>query len=92
MSVRAHRVRKIEYNGESFNLSFDEDLVDFLDAEDRLFDQLNEDGCGFAEISVETLERALTEVNLEPETKKAIEKDLNWAKENDQDWIRYYFF
>lgn len=92
MSVRAHRVKKMELNGVSFNLNLDEDLVNFLDQEDRLFDQLWEDGCGLAEISVETLKKALTEVKLDPETRRAIERDINWAEKNDQDWLQYYLF
>ena len=92
MSVRAHRINKVEYNGESFNLWHDKELVDFLDTEDRLFDQLNEDGCGFAEISVETLKKALAELNLRPERREAIEADVKWAKERGEDWILYYLF
>ena len=92
MSAKAYRVEAIKCSGQSFDLSSDEDLVNFLNWEERLLGQLNESGSGLVEISVETLKKALTEVNLRPETKKAVENDIDWAKRKNQDWIRYYFF
>jgi len=93
MSVRAYRIDKIEIENEkTFNLWHDGELMDFLDSEGCL-ENLNGDGCGILEVSVEQLERALEEVdNLDEETKKAIKEDIDWAKRKKGEYILYNCF
>jgi hypothetical protein len=92
MSVRAHRIKKIDFEKqETFNLWHDEKLMDFLN-EHGIYDTLNE-CCGLTELPVSVLEEAIKEVKeLDKYTRKAIEKDIAWAKKNKEDYIQYYCF
>lgn len=97
MSVRAHRVIKVEYAPEtSFNLSHDEKLVSLLDGWDGIWCNLNDDGCGQVSISVDSLRAALgraTELELDPETIEAITDDIAFAvKVEGEDYVTYDFF
>lgn len=59
MSVRAYKVKKVEYaDSPTFNLwHCHEELATVLD----INQQLNEDGCGYIEISKETIKEAIKE-------------------------------
>ena len=93
MSIRAHRVNKLEYGGESFNLFNDEDLIAFLNQEENIYERLNADGAGFIELPAETIKRALREIEtLDPYTKKALQEDLAWAEKEDKEYILYDCF
>jgi hypothetical protein len=96
MSVRAHRVVKVEYAPEaSFNLYWDGKLVEFIEGHDGVWDRLNSDGCGQACIAVETLEEAISkngELNLDEDTVKVLKEDIEAAKAEGEEYITYDFF
>ena len=93
MSIIAHRVEKLEYGGEDFNLFNDEELIAFLDEEEDFYSNLNADGVGFIELPVETIKRVLKEVEtLDPSTKKALKEDLAWAEKKEKEYILYDCF
>ena len=88
MSVRAHRVKKIEYDRCSFNLWHHQELSDFL----GVYEQLNEDACGLVEVSVEKLKEAVETLSLDTDTKKLLEDDIAFAEKNGNDYVMYYCF
>jgi hypothetical protein len=97
MSVSANRIIEIkietEYN--SFNLWHDRKLMDFLDTEADFFSQLNADGTGISEVSVEVLENAVSkavELELDADTVANIKKDIAWAKEHKEEFVEYYCY
>lgn len=93
MSVRARRINRIEYESDNtFNLSFDEELMDFLERK-GFYESLNQDNVGITEVTVETLQEALDEVvGLDKDLRKSIETDIAWAKKKGEDYIQYYCF
>ena len=91
MSVRAYRVKKIDYvTPNSFNLWHDDELVKFFDEEYGLYESLTE-GNGLTCLPVEALERAIAELDLEDFTIEALKKDIEAGKA-DNGWIQYYCF
>lgn len=91
MSVRAYRVNEIKYEEDStFNLWFDEDLVYAL--EDMGYLNTSVYDGGFVEVPIKALEEILREVNLSPETKEAIKKDIEYAKKKKNNHVLYYCF
>lgn len=93
MSVRAHRVIKIEWaKPESFNLWHDDDLVDFLDKELGLYEILNEDNTGLVEIPTDILEKAIKEVSMADNTKSSLQEDIEAAKKAGDSYVTYYCF
>ena len=54
MSVRAHRVIKIETAGDSFNMSHETELMDFIvsNSHNDIESKLDESGCGLFEVPV----------------------------------------
>ncbi|MHB1696515.1 MAG: hypothetical protein ACYCSQ_00185 [bacterium] len=64
MSVRAHRIIEIKDAGESFNITHDRKLIDFLEGICDIGHNLNEDGCGIFDIPVTVLKQAINEVPL----------------------------
>ncbi len=91
MSIRAHRVNEIVHEGETFNLSHDEELMKFLDEKDVL-NELNADACGLIDVSVGLLKEAIEKVEMAVETKQAIALDIVWAEKNKMDYVQYYCF
>lgn len=92
MSVRAYRIIKIERAEEpSFNLWHDEELLDMLD---DMNDQRNMDGNGFLEVPVHSLENAIANFPFEENDyrKEAIQADIAFAKENNNDYVLYECF
>lgn len=95
MSIRAHRVIKVEYaEGPSFNLSSDQKLLEFLENEnDRGFWlQLGNTGNGQVSISVEVLEKAIAQaeaLGLDADGVNAIQADIAFAKSQDDDSVTY---
>ncbi len=93
MSVRAYRVINIETaHPNSFNLWHDSKLVDFFDQEYGFFEKLGDEGQGLTELPVEALERAIAEVEMDDEAKEALQKDIEFAREQDEDYVQYYCF
>ena len=91
MSVRAYRVKKIDYvTPNSFNLWHDDELVKFFDEEYGLYESLTE-GNGLTYLPIEALERAIAELDLEDSTVEALKKDIEAGKADDG-WIQYYCF
>jgi len=91
MSVRAYRVIEIQYEKQnSFNLWRDGKLMDFLDRRGCFYDSLNEDSVGLTEVSIKVLQKALQEVELEPEVREIIQKDIEACK--DSGYVQYYCF
>ena len=91
MSVRAYRVKKIDYaTPNSFNLWHDDELVKFFDEKYGLYESLTE-GEGFTYLPVEALERAIVELDLEDYTVEALKKDIEADKANNG-WVQYYCF
>lgn len=98
MSVRAHRIIKVEYSPETtFNLSYDQKLVEFLDGENDggFWSHLNDDACGQVGISVEALNKALKRaesLELDEYTVKAIKDDIAFAESQDDGYVTYDCF
>ena len=95
MSVRAYRVIKVERAASpTFNMWHDDKLRDFMEGENHIYEYLNMDNCGFADISVESLKDALSkasELELEDYTIEAIKSDIAWAAEQGDEYITYDF-
>ena len=92
MSVRAHRVNKIEYGGESFNLYHDDKAIEWLESNTNFFEKLDMDCCGISDVSVEDLKKLVKAKGIDKETTKAILEDIRWAEAEKNDWIQYYCF
>lgn len=97
MSVRAHRINKIELAcGPSFNLWHDSDqpLCNWLDAYTDFYSRLNADACGVTEVSVEDLELAIKSLgnNLDKHTKQQLKDDIAFAKKNGDAYVQYDVF
>lgn len=91
MSVRAYRVEKIDTaTPNSFNLWHDTELVDYLDEECGFFENLG-DGGGLTEVPITVLRSAIKELNLDPDTIKCLEQDIE-AGEKDNGFVTYYCF
>jgi len=90
MSIRAHRVNKIERAGESFNLHDDKVIMDYLDSIGKL-NELNEDLAGFIDISVDDLKEIL-QLNIEESLKNNIKTDIEYAEKTGDDYVLYYCY
>ena len=94
MSVRAHRVKKIEYAGESFNLWHDKKLIDFFDRYYGFFETLVE-GIGITELSTEALKIAIKkakQLGLKKQQVEQLKKDAKWGDKYNCGWVSYYCF
>jgi len=93
MSVRAYRVKQIEFeDSNSFNLWHDRKLMDFLDREYGFSENLNE-GSGMVELPIEALKEAIkeaTKLDLDENTVKALQRDIEACQ--DEEYITYYCF
>jgi len=93
MAIRAYRVIQIVKDRHpTFSFSSDEKLVDFLDRNSNFCDELGSTATGLTEVPVEVLKQALQELDLEPETKQALEKDIERARCLEQEFIQYYCY
>ena len=88
MSVRAHRVKKLEYDKCSFNLWHHQELAEFLD----IYEQLDDDGCGLATVGIEKIKEAIETLQLEPQVVESLKEDIAYAEKNGDDSVMYYFF
>lgn len=92
MSIRAHRIIKIERAGESFNLSDDEKLMAYLEEETSFYDPLDSDRAGQTELSLDQLRDILKkkkELELSDFTIKAIAEDIESAEDKCDDYVLY---
>jgi len=90
MSVRAYRVIKVEHEPtDTFNLWHDDKLVDFFDREYGFYETLNE-GNGLTELPVEALQRAIKELELDPDVKQALQRDIEACQADS--YVTYYCF
>ena len=87
MSIRAHRVNKMVIGKESFNLSFDESITDYLEKCGLDFDSTR-----IIELSIEALEEITQLPNIEESTKNEIITDISWAKSKNKNYIFYYCY
>ena len=108
MSVRAHRVIKIETAGESFNMSHETKLVDFLisNSHNDIESKLDESGCGLFDVPVIVLKQAINEkplmsddnaveyanLNLDDYVIKDLKDDIVFAEKNNNDYVTYYSY
>ena len=87
MSIRAHRVNKMVIGKESFNLSFDESITDYLEKCGLDFDSTR-----IIELSIEALEEITQLPNIEETKKNEIITDISWAKSKNKNYIFYYCY
>ena len=98
MSVRAHRILKVEYAPEaSFNLYGDQKLVEFLEKESDLgfYRQMNDNGGGVVTMGIEALQAAIDkagELELDEDTVRVLGVDIAAAKEDGVDTVDYDCF
>lgn len=95
MSIRAHRVIKIEYAPEpTFNCWHDTELLDFLLENDKVHDGRNMDGVGMIEFSVDELQAAVDDKDLkfDDEVRKQLQADITASKEAGDTYIQYDCF
>ena len=93
MSVRAYRINNIDHErGESFNLWHSDEITDWLNDHTDFYSNFSE-GSGIGEVSVEDLEKMLSELkSMDEEDRKAIQKDIDWAKKNGESYVQYYCY
>jgi len=94
MSVRAHFIKKIDYDpSEVFNLWHDAEFVSIMESYANF--QVNEDVIGFVEIGKEDWEimKECEDLSKFPEIVKDIDK-LFEREDNDfaGEWVRFYCF
>ncbi|MBM3703018.1 MAG: hypothetical protein FJW63_08550 [Actinobacteria bacterium] len=108
MSIRAHKVLRLEYNGESFNLWHDDELMSILEESSNFYLRLDNDCCGVTEIldsDFDEIKEKLEEVidglenckTFQPERKEKAEHYKEVLKEMEEEikkegYIRYYCF
>lgn len=89
MSVRAHRILKVEYaDNPSFNLYHDEKLVQFLDRQNHsgFYSQLSDDGGGVVSVEVSVLRQAIekaSELELDKDDVKTLQADIEASGEGE---------
>ena len=87
MSVRAHRLLRLDYEPEeAFNLWHDKELMELLSP---YTDTLDMDGCGLLTFEEDVLKEALSEAK-RPETKRILRKMLEEAEADG--YVDYYCF
>lgn len=96
MSVRAYRVKSIDFvSPSSFNLWHGDKLMEFFGDEHGFYEPLTMNSMGITELPIEALEEAIQkaeELELDEDTIKALKADIEAAKAEDNDWVRYYCF
>lgn len=84
MSVRAYRINEIKYEeSPTFNMWHNQELVEYLERENGIEDT------NYFEVSVDSLEKAHLSVSIDDSTLEMINKDIQWAKNNNEDFIQY---
>jgi len=100
MSVRAHLVRKFEYDGEVFNLWHDKYFVEILDCI-GILDGLNIDGYGIIEINRSQLQMIKESIDEDEKEGSVKKEDTQRAREiltqirkamRGKDYVLFYCF
>lgn len=94
MSIQAHRIDRLDYGPTTFKPLEDGRFMDWLELNSfgPVYDALP-GGTGRLDISVEVLETALVEfTDMNPELRKAIERDIAWAATNGAQYVMYDCF
>jgi hypothetical protein len=96
MSISAHRIIEIKYaESSSFNLDHNKKLFRFLDDDMEITDKLSTDGSGMVDIPVSKLERAVKiakKLELDEDTVKQIQQDINFARTHHNESVLYDCF
>jgi len=88
MSEKAYRIYNINYcKVPSFNLLYDDKLVEFFTDKYQFFVLIDDDGTGVVVLPVEALQSALEEVTMTEDVKTALEADIKACKAIG--WVRY---
>lgn len=93
MSVRAYKIKKIEWEeNPSFNLWHDDKLMFLIEKTIDL--QLDESGSGYIEIPVETLKEVVPKLKgtKEEDRIKYLQRDIRQAEANGDSHIEYMCF
>ncbi len=94
MTRNAHRVIEIKMADVSFNLMYDNNLVDFLDAEMDFNSSVHEGG-GMVDVPVSVLRKAIrrsAKLGLTDETIGNLQRDIAAAKSTKDECVLYYCF
>ena len=88
MSLKAFRVIHIHHSkAPSFNLMYDDKLVEFLSDKYEFFVLVEDNGVGLVTLPIEALQQALEEVTMTEDVKAAIKTDIETNKATG--WIQY---
>ena len=97
MSINAYRITNNNLNVEtaSFNIWYDEKLIDLLNEEMQFYMSLNSYGTGIVDVPVELLEKAVgspKKFKLDEDTVLQIKLDITSAKSKKDEVVTYYCF
>ena len=97
MSINAYRITNNNLNVEtaSFNIWYDEKLIDLLNEEMQFYMSLNSYGTGIVDVPVELLEKAINspkKFKLDEDTVLQIKLDITSAKASKDEVVTYYCF
>jgi hypothetical protein len=92
MSIRARRINKIEHKKVPTFVLGDEVVSHWLEKNTGFFDTLDIVACGIAYLDVDDIKTMLDEIKIEEEVREAFEEDIEFAIENNQQYIQYYCF
>ena len=91
MKLKAYRMLSMDYNKEgSFDVWYDEKLIEYLYDKFQFFVMIDDDGVGFAVLPVEALSSALLNVSMREDVRDALKRDIEANKVTG--WVRYVFF
>ena len=90
MPVKAYRVQSIDLAmPASFDLIQDKKLVEFLRDRLKLVVVMDDAGVAMVHIPTELIEEAIEKVGMNLEEKAYLQKDVDFAKEKNLEYIRY---
>jgi hypothetical protein len=96
MSVRAHRIIEIKRaENPSFNLQDNNKLTQFINEKTNFIYSLNSYGSGMIEVPLTILEKALKtpkKFDIDEETAKQLQEDIEFAKANNDESVVYDCF
>ena len=91
MKLKAYRMLSMDYNKEgSFDVWYDEKLIEYLHDKFQFFTMIDDDGVGFAVLPTDALQSALLNVTMREDVKDALKRDIEFGKGTG--WVRYVFF
>ncbi len=89
MSVRAYKVEQLKLGKNSFNLSFDTKITDYLNRSGYT-ESLGVFSNGLLELPLEAVQEIVNFDGISDDTKKQLSEDIRWAKRRKIDSINYY--